>query len=581
MKKMTTARSAHGLCALLLATTISTTALSSAFAQVPAAITDSAVGQAGAGRIDEQLQPPVAPPRVMPSIEVRNIILQDVPEGAENLCFQLDNLVIEGAETYSPAQMQAEYNQYLGREVCLNDLYTIAATLTNKYRNDGYILTQVIVPPQTIENNQASLRIIEGYLDQVNVEGNLSDTSMALIRDYASMVKTGRALNARDLERYLLLINDLPGVSARSVLSPSQSQTGAADLNIVVNRKPFDAYVGANNFGSRYLGPLQLTGLVTFNSPFGYNEALTLQGVVAPNPGGAELGYAYIGYDKAINKYGTKLTLAASYTATDPGYTLKEFDVEGRAKFLEAKLSHSVVRTRSQNLQIHGGFDWRNVTSTNILEPTREDTIFAFRTGLRYDSLDSFLRAGANSIEIEFSQGLKTFGANEKGDPFMTRTEGDPQFSKLTAGVQRLQNVYNNINLLAKVEGQIANNALLSSEEFGIGGMNIGRAYDPSEIIGDEGVAGKLELQWNQPYHIDLFTNYQLYSFYDIGKVWNIDATTSDGKDDSLASAGFGARFDFTPQTQGGLAVAFPLTREVETQGDKDKRIYLSISHRF
>lgn len=571
----------RGLKIALLASTIGFSSISVAMAQLPADLQDSSLGQAGAGRVEERFQTPEMPERVMPSIEVRDIVLQDIPEGAENLCFQLDNLNIEGANTYSAGELQSEYNQYLGQEICLNDLYTIAGTLTNKYRNDGYILTQVIVPPQTIENNQASLRVIEGYLDQVNVEGDLPESSMKLIREYGSMIRTGGALNARDLERYLLLINDLPGITARSVLSPSTSATGAADLNIVVTRKAYDAYLAADNFGSRYLGPLQLTGAVTFNSPFGYNEALTLQSVVVPNPGGAELGYAFIGYDKALNKYGTKVSLGASYTATDPGYTLKEFDVEGRSKFLQAKLVQSVVRSRAQNLQIHGGFDWRNVTSSNILEPTREDTIFAFRTGLRYEALDTFLRAGANSFNVEFSQGLKTFGANEKNDPFMTRTEGDPQFSKLNAEIQRIQNVYDSVNLLVRVKGQIANNALLSSEEFGIGGMDIGRAYDPSEIIGDEGVSGKLELQWNQPYQFQNISNYQLYSFYDIGKVWNIDATTSDGKDDSLASAGFGARIDFTPQTQGGIGVAFPLTRDVETQDDKGKRIYLNISHRF
>lgn len=570
-----------GLRVLLLATTVSVICGGHALAQVPANISEEAVGAAGAGRVEEQLRAPEAVPSVMPGIEVRDIVLQDVPEGAENLCFQLDNLVIEGANTYSSAQMSAEYNEYIGREICLNDLYTIATRLTNKYRNDGYILTQVVVPPQTIENNQASLRVIEGYLDQVNVEGNLPETSMKLIRDYASMIRTGRALNSSDLERYLLLINDLPGISARSVLSPSQTQTGAADLNIVVERKAFDAYLGADNFGSRYLGPLQLTGLVTFNSPLGYNEAITLQAVAAPNPGGTELGYAYIGYDKALNKYGTKISVGASYTATEPGYTLKEFEVEGRSKFVHAKLIQSVIRSRNQNLQLHAGFDWRNVTSSNILEPTREDTIFAFRTGARYDVLDTLWRPAANSIAFEFSQGLKTFGANEKGDPFMTRTNGDPQFSKLTAEMQRIQNVYDGVNVLAKIEGQIANNALLSSEEFGVGGMNIGRGYDPSEVIGDEGVAGKLEVQWNPSYNLDWFTNYQLYSFYDIGRVWNIDATTSDGKRDSVASAGIGARFDFSESTQGGIALAIPLTREIETRNDSNKRIYLNISHRF
>ncbi|MEZ5918475.1 MAG: ShlB/FhaC/HecB family hemolysin secretion/activation protein [Alphaproteobacteria bacterium] len=80
------------------------------------------------------------------------------------------------------------------------------------------------------------------------------------------------------------------------------------------------------------------------------------------------------------------------------------------------------------------------------------------------------------------------------------------------------------------VRGQWASDALLASGGSGAGGVNYGRACDPSEIVGDEGVAGKVEVQWNEPRKFDMFEDYQLYGFYDIGKVWNQDATTSTNK---------------------------------------------------
>ena len=46
--------------------------------------------------------------------------------------------------------------------------------------------------------------------------------------------------NKGNPEHALLLINDLPGVTARGVLSPSRSVVGASDLTIVVERNPFD-----------------------------------------------------------------------------------------------------------------------------------------------------------------------------------------------------------------------------------------------------------------------------------------------------------------------------------------------------
>ena len=91
---------------------------------------------------------------------------------------------------------------------------------------------------------------------------------------------------------------------------------------------------------------------------------------------------------------------------------------------------------------------------------------------------------------------------------------------------QRLQRVTSNVNLQLTARGQLANDALLASEEFGVGGINSGRGYDPSEIVGDDGISGSVEVQWNEPYPVSYLEDYQLFGFYDIGKVWNTDVAT-------------------------------------------------------
>ena len=104
----------------------------------------------------------------------------------------------------------------------------------------------------------------------------------------------------------------------------------------------------------------------------------------------------------------------------------------------------------------------------------------------------------------------------------LTRDLADPQATKLEAEIQRLQRVTNNVNVLLAARGQIASNALLSSEEFAVGGINSGRGYDPSEITGDHGISGKVELQWNNPIAFtgqNFVESYQLFGFYDIGRV--------------------------------------------------------------
>ena len=578
MTTETHARTMRGLItgtALCLTLGLSTTAS----AQLPASAEKAVTGQASPARAQQQFEDQAIIPNVSPSIEVRDIILQKAPQGAEKMRFNLGTIEFEGISVYTQDDLRPVYADKLGQNISLAELYAISTALTNKYRNDGYILTQVIVPPQTIEGGRAKLKVIEGYIDAVEVEGVDDPSALALIRAYASKLQSTNALNAKDLERNLLLISDLPGIQARSILGPSPSQPGAAVMRVIVTRDPYDALLAVDNFGSRYLGPLQLTGAGSLNSMFGNNERISGQVVIAPDSG--ELAYFGLGYEQPIGTAGTKIELFTSHTSTQPGYDLAQFDVKGRSQFVSAKIEHPFIRSRSRNLYAHVLFDWRDVDSKNNLEPTRRDRIRALRAGGRYEFLDTLMGVGINSMSAEIAQGVNIFGASKEGDANLTRSAGDPKFTKINAEAQRLQRITSNVNLLVAARGQLASKALLSSEEFGVGGLGFGRGYDSSEIIGDDGFAGKIEAQWNKPYPSEMVLDYQLYGFLDIGRVFNKDATTSSAKKNTASSAGFGVRADLTKETEGGLAVAFPLNRDIQTQGNNNPRFYFNVSRRF
>lgn len=552
-------------------------------AQLPADAEQAARGAGSESRIQDRLQDDTVIPQVSPQVEVEDLILQEVPEGAEDIRFNLETLQIDGVSVYTGADLGPVYADKLGTTVSLAEIYAVATALTNKYRNEGYILTQVIVPPQTIEDGVVRLQVVEGYVDRISVEGEDDQNALQLINIYASKIRTGNALNVRDLERYLLLISDLPGVEARSILSPSRTQAGAADLRIIITRDPFDALLAVDNHGSRFLGPVQLSAATALNSLFGHNESITGQFVLAPdsNVNSAELAYIALGYEQPIWHYGTKIQASFSHTDTEPGFTLDDFGVNGRSQFIALKILHPFIRSRSSNLNGHVVFDWRDVESKNILEPTRRDRIRTIRAGGRFEFLDTLFGVGINALNLEFAKGLNIFGSSDQGDLRLTRPFGDPDFFKMNAEVQRLQRIASGLNLLVVVRGQWSSNALLSSEEFGVGGINIGRAFDPSEVVGDDGIAGKTELQWSDPVSSSLIEGYQLFGFYDVGRVWNEDATSSSLKRDTLTSAGFGVRADITEETEAGLAVAFPLNRDVQTQRDDDPKIYFNLSRRF
>lgn len=549
-----------------------------AYAQV-----EDATGTADPSRIGQELLNIDELPEISPKIDVKSTDTQKAPPNADNIKFVLDTLQIDGVGVYEAGDLDPLYREQLGETVSLSDVYAIANAMTTKYRNDGYILTQVVVPPQTIEGGIVKLQVVEGFVDQIIIQGDSKESETRLIKKYAENLRENNILDAKNLERYLLLINDLPGVTARSILSPSPTTPGASDLTIIVERDSYDAEISFDNHGSRYLGPYEGSFAGSLNSAFGLNERISGQFVMAGDKDRKdELLFGSLVYEQPLSRFGSKLRLLGSITNTEPGSTLDPFDVKGESKFFSATVSHPFIRSRTLNFSGRATFDSRDVESKNNLEPNkRNDHIRSVRLGTTVQFMDTLLGVGVNALDLELSRGLDVLGASSHGDSNLTRARGNPQYTKAELQIQRLQRLSSTLNLLMMTKGQWSATPLLSSEEFGVGGTTIGRGYDSSEIVGEDGVSAKLELQWNEPRKIKYIHDYQLFTFYDVGRVWNQDATTSAGKDDSIASVGLGMRADITEKTKAGVGIALPLTRNVDITNDHDPRYYFNITHKF
>ncbi len=522
-------------------------------------------------------------PDVQPRVPVQNRQVLKAPQGAEDIKLTLNSLIIEGIGIYEEADVAPLYQDKIGTEVTLAEIYATANALTRKYRNDGYILTQVVVPPQKIEGGVVKLRVVEGFVDKIIIEGVASEKEKHQIWKYADNLRTNGILDAREMERYLLLIRDLPGVSARSVLSKSETTPGASDLTLVITRDRFEGRASVDNYGSRFLGAYRANVTGSFNSPFGFNERITTQfSMAGDNERPDELLFGSAVYEQVLSRFGSKLVLQGFYSHSEPGFTLQPFDVEGDSLFLSVGFTHPFIRSRSVNFTGRGSFDWRNVESEDSLTPeATKDRIRSVRVGANLQFIDTLLggRAGVNLIDFQASQGVPFFGASSNGADNLTRARGNPHYTKAELEIQRLQRVIPDVNLLLAARGQLASTALLSSEEFGVGGIRYGRGYDPSEIIADDGYATKVELQWNEPKRIKYLHDYQLFTFWDFGRVFDKDATTSDAARESISSVGFGVRGEITEKLNLDLGIAYPLTRNVDTHGDRDPRYYFSISH--
>ena len=498
------------------------------------------------------------------------------PEDLKEVKFVLKQLFIQGKSIYDKRALKPLYTSYLKKELTLKNIYEIAQKITNKYRNDGYILSKAIVPPQKINDGVVHLRIIEGYIDKIKIQGPVRGPRK-LINKYKKNILKSRPLRVSDLERYLLLIDDLPGVTAKSVLAPSEDKPSATTMTLILADKAFVGHIGTDNRGSKFNGPYQFLGGVTVNSLLGDHSRAGLQGVFTSQT--EELLFLNAFYDLPINQEGTRLFFSSSVSESEPGSTLKQFDINGDSTSITLRLTHPFLRSRGKNLTGHLGFSGRNSTTKILGSLDSEDRLRVMNMGVSYDYADEY--KGVNLIRLNLSKGLNIFDATESGSSNLSRSQGKSNFTKLTGNLMRIQNLSPSWNLLGAASWQYSFDKLLASEEFGVGGSQYGRAYDSSEITGDHGIAFKVELQKAFRPAWDYLSDFQLYSFLDYGSVWNKVQTSTGAKRQDLTSIGLGMRFNITDSISGYLEMNQPISDNVAAEGNKDPRLFFSLSNRF
>jgi hemolysin activation/secretion protein len=208
-----------------------------------------------------------------------------------------------------------------------------------------------------------------------------------------------------------------------------------------------------------------------------------------------------------------------------------------------------------------------------------DDKIRVIKGGVSYDFTDRF--QGVYMIDTEVSRGLNILDATKTGSDLLSRANGHSDFTKVVINLSRQQSI-DKWGFMVAAQGQYADSALLSSEEFGFGGTTFGRAYDSSEITGDQGAAFRMEVQYNgegiKAIHLD---GWQVYVFYDGGVAWQNDSPPGEALQRAATSAGLGIKLYETKYMSADLQMAKPLTKIADATNDKEPRYFFSVTARY
>jgi hemolysin activation/secretion protein len=429
-----------------------------------------------------------------------------------------------GNTVFTDAELAAVAAPFENREITSTDLEELRRRLTLHYVNRGYVNSGAVIPDQRIADGVIEIRIVEGRLARIDVEG-----TEHFRKDYFSeriALRAGPPLNLVELEQGLqILLRDPLVASINAQLAPGE-RPGEALLRTRVTEAPrYDLGVSLDNRLSPSLGEATLTL---------HGEARNLAGIGDVLSG--ELGVAEgIPYDAKL-RYRTFLTArdtslgvyydrARSEVVQEPFNVL---DITSEIESFGAQIAHPIHRTPDRQLTLAAALERREARTWLLGEP------FSFSPGVvDGKSTVSVLRLVQDLVDRDRNQVVSVRSTFSIGlDAFGSTIHDDAPDSRYVAWLGQLQWVRRfgerGHQLHLRVNGQLSDDALLPLEQFSVGGRDSVRGFRTNQLVRDRGYTASLE------YRVPVFRNpaghrnLQFAAFVDTGGAKNRDGPNPD-----------------------------------------------------
>jgi hemolysin activation/secretion protein len=446
-----------------------------------------------AGSLLRQTEQELKTQKQTPAIQPRNAV-PNTAVSATEATVQVRSFKFSGNNLLNTDQLDRALATYVNRALTLAQLKEAADTVTNTYREAGWTV-KAYLPKQEIDGGIVTIQIVEAVFGGASLQSatpqRINATRLLNMAE-ANLVK-GKPLHADDLDRTLLLLDDLPGISVAGHLVQGQ-RDGETNLAIAATD---DALLTGNasldNQGSRATGIERLSLNLNLNSPARVGDLLSLNALKTQGS-----DYQRLGYTLPLGYSGLRAGLHASNlnynVITDEFASLNP---HGTASTAGLYIMYPLLRSQLRNVNFALSYDDKKFdnTSNNV---TTSYGIKVYNASLSANQLDTWAGGGFTTANLALTSGDKS-------------TES--RYTKLNLSLSRLQSVTNSLSVYASVSAQSTNKNLDSSEKMYLGGATGVRAYPASEAGGSEGNTLTLELRQR------LSHNTTLTGFYDYGRI--------------------------------------------------------------
>ncbi len=484
---------------------------------------------------------------------------QKAPESEARVL--VNRVVTNPSEILSPAEIEAVTSKVTGREATIKELFDTVEALNAIYKSKGCATCQAFLPPQKVEAGTVEIRLVEGKLGAVRIEG-ATYIREGFILDRIR-AKPGEVLDVKALEKDLAFINNTNDVKTAASLKPGAT-FGTVDAVIRMQEpQRFGLTLFGDNAGRDEIGRNRLGMIFNARSVFGISDPLT---ITATGADGTKAGS--IAYSVPVNRWGTRIGAQYDTSAIDiKSGPFAPLDVTGTASNAGLTLTQPVFAENQQRLNVFAGYNTKDSITNIAGSPiTRADSR---NLTLGFDAQ----RFSANGFW--YTRQFLTSGTANWG--------GDLNFIKYNADGLWTNTYRNGLTTVLRGSFQLANDPRVPTfEQFFVGGMATVRGYPEGLLIAARGyfVSGEIQFPlWStlgSASGAPTGDRLRGVMFLDHGGVipGGVNGESFDWGD-TLTSTGGGLLYNFSKYLSGRVMLGLPLAERGAAPRDWILHVYV------
>lgn len=510
---------------------------------------------------------------------------QAAPAAESEFRFDVMEYVVRGNTVLKPADIQRTLMPHAGYQKSVPDVEAARAALEKAYRDRGYATVVVEIPQQDVAAGLLELVVTEGRVGQVRVSG-ADFVRPSEVKGALPSLKPGTVPNVPVLQQELSTAN---ARTTRTITPEFKAGVapGTVDVDLAVDdKRPWGASAELNDQYNRSTERLRMNLSANYDNLWQAGHSANIFFQTAPQDfdqiqvfSGSY--FAPIGYSR------TSLLGYIVNSNTDVA-TVGGLTVLGNGLTIGGRILHTLGNSPAGTVQsLTFGADYKDyLDQIGLIDPETGDTL-TFDTPVRYLPFTAQYRWLGGSTK---SNGEFTIGTTFAFDGLVGRQEefGGRPDNPLTPGINEQvvgkrdgaeasfiyfhgSGTYNRklseaFDFKASLNWQLSPGALISNEQFVLGGLSSIRGYREAEVLGDSGARLSLETGYKIPVGKEI--DWRVAAFVEGGHAWIENPLPEEKSKYWLGSIGLTTSADLFKNIYGQFDLAYRLNDDPSDSAD-------------